>query len=84
VVRALSFPGKNAHYVRKQIPKLFSQKRADLLAKQNEFVFPAMFALNVSNTLLHMMSDLEFGADFPSESDVDLSVDLLNRFISIN
>jgi hypothetical protein len=84
VVRALSFPGKNAHYVHKQIPKLFSQKRADLLAKQNEFVFPAMFAPNVSNTLLRMMSDLEFGADFPSESDVDLSVDLLNRFISIN
>jgi uncharacterized protein YeeX (DUF496 family) len=80
----LSFPGKNVHYVRKQIPKHFSQKRAALLAKQSEYVSPAMFALNVSNTLSHMMSDLEFGADFPSASDVDLSVVLLNRFISIN
>jgi hypothetical protein len=84
VARALSFPGKNARFVRKQIPKHFSRKRADLLAKQNEFVSPAMFVLNVSNTLLRTMSDLEFGAASPSESDVDLSVDLLNRFISIN
>jgi hypothetical protein len=84
VARALSFPGKNVHFVHKQIPKHFSQKRADLLAKQNEYVFPAMFALNVSNTLSRTMSDLEFGADSPSESDVDLSVDLLNRLISIN
>jgi hypothetical protein len=83
-VRALSFPGKSAHYVRKQIPKLFFQKRAALLVKQSEYVFPVMFALNVSNTLLRTMSDLEFGADSPSESDVDLSVDLLSRFISIN
>jgi hypothetical protein len=80
----LSFPGKNVHFVRKQTPKHFSQKRADLLAKQNEYVFPVMFALNVSNTLSRTMSDLEFGADSLSESDVDLSVDLLNRFISIN
>jgi hypothetical protein len=71
VVRALSFPGKNVHFVRKLIPKHFSQKRAALLAKQNEFVFPAMFALNVLNTLSHMMSDSESGADFLSESDVD-------------
>jgi uncharacterized protein YeeX (DUF496 family) len=84
VARALSFPGKSAHYVHKQIPKHFSLKRVDLLAKQNEFVFPAMFVLNVLNTLSHMMSDSEFGVDSPSESDVDLSVDLLNRFSSIN
>jgi hypothetical protein len=30
------------------------------------------------------MSDSEFGAASLNESDVDLSVDLLNRFISIN
>jgi hypothetical protein len=84
VVRALSFPGKNVLFVHKLIPKHFFQKRAALLAKQSEYVFPAMFVLNVLNTLSHTMSDSEFGAGFPSESDVDLSVDLLNRFISIN
>jgi hypothetical protein len=80
----LSFPGKNVHFVHKPIPKHFSQKRVALLAKQNEFVSPAMFAPNVLNTLSHMMSDSEFGAVSPNESDVDLSVDLLNRFFSIN
>jgi hypothetical protein len=84
VVKALSFPGKNVHFVRKQIPKLFSQKRVALLAKQSEYVFPAMFVLNVLNTLSHTMSVSEFGAGYQSESDVDLSVDLLNRFTSIN
>jgi hypothetical protein len=80
----LSFPGKNVHFVHKLIPKHFFQKRVAQLAKQSEFVFPAMFVLNVLNTLSRTMSDSEFGADSPSESDVDLSVDLLNRFISIN
>jgi hypothetical protein len=83
-VRALSFPGKSVHFAHKQIPKHFFPKRVALLAKQNEFVSPAMFAPNVLNTLSHMMSDSEFGAVSPNESDVDLSVDLLNRFISIN
>jgi hypothetical protein len=84
VARALSFPGKNVHFVHKPIPKHFFQKRVALLAKQSAFASPAMFAPNVLNTLLHTMSDSEFGAVSPSESDVDLSVDLLNRFISIN
>jgi hypothetical protein len=84
VAKALSFPGKSVHFVHKPIPKLFSQKRVALLAKQNEYVFPAMFVLNVLNTLSHTMSDSVFGADYPNESDVDLSVDLLNRFNSIN
>jgi hypothetical protein len=84
VARALSFPGKSVHYALKQIPKHFFLRKVALLAKRNEYAFPAMFALNVLNTLLHMMSDLEFGAASPSESDVDLSVALLNRFISIN
>jgi hypothetical protein len=84
VVKALSFPGKNVHFVRKPIQKHFFQKRVALLAKPSEYVFPAMFVLNVLNTLSHTMSDSEFGAGSPSESDVDLSVDLLNRFISIN
>jgi hypothetical protein len=84
VARALSFPGKNVHFVHKQIPKHFSLKRAALLARQSEFVFPAMFVPNVLNTLSHMMSDSEFGVGSPNVSDVDLSVDLLNRFISIN
>jgi hypothetical protein len=84
VARALSFPGKSAHYVHKLIPKHFSRKRADQLAKQSEYVFPATFVLNVSNTPSHMMSDSEFGAVCQSESDVALSVDLLNRFNSIN
>jgi hypothetical protein len=84
VAKALSFPGKNVHFVRKPIPKLFSQKRVAPLAKQSESAFPAMFVLNVLNTLSHTMSASEFGAGSPSESDVDLSVDLLNRFISIN
>jgi hypothetical protein len=83
-VRALSFPGKSVHFAHKLIPKHFSQKRVALLAKQSEFVFPAMFVLNVLNTLSHTMSDSEFGAGSPSESDVDLSVDLLSRFNSIN
>jgi hypothetical protein len=84
VARALSSPGKNVHFVHKPIQKLFFQKRVALLAKQSEFVFPAMFVLNVLNTLSHTMSVSEFGAGFPNESDVDLSVDLLNRFNSIN
>jgi hypothetical protein len=84
VAKALSFPGKNVHFVHKPIPKHFFQKRVALLAKQSEFVFPAMFVLNVLNTLSHTMSDSEFGAGSPSESDVDLSVDLLSRFNSIN
>jgi hypothetical protein len=83
-VKALSFLGKNVHFVHKQIPKLFSQKRVAPLAKQSEYVFPAMFVLNVLNMLSHTMSVSEFGAGYQSESDVDLSVDLLNRFTSIN
>jgi hypothetical protein len=72
------------HFALKQIPKHFSQKRAAQLAKQSASACPAMFVLNVLNTLLRMMSGSEFGADSPSESAVDLSVALLNRFISIN
>jgi hypothetical protein len=84
VARALSFPGKSAHFVLKQIPKHFFLRKVALLAKRKESVFPAMFVPSVLNTLLHMMSVSEFGAASPSESDVDLSVALLNRFISIN
>jgi hypothetical protein len=84
VARALSFPGKNVHFVPKPIPKHFFQKRVALLAKQSAYVFLVMFVLNVLNTLSRTMSDLGFGAGFLSESDVDLSVDLLNRFNSIN
>jgi hypothetical protein len=83
-VKALSFHGKNVHYVHKLIPKHFFRKRVVRLVKQNEFASPAMFALNVLSMPLHTMSASEFGAGSPSESDVDLSVDLLNRFISIN
>jgi hypothetical protein len=84
VVRALSFPGKSAHCVLKQIPKHFFLRKVALLAKQSAYAFLVMFVLNVLNTLLHMMSVSEFGAASLSESDVDLSVALLNRFISIN
>jgi hypothetical protein len=83
-VKASSFPGKNVHFVRKPIPKLFFQKRVAQLAKQNAYASPAMFVLNVLSMPSHMMSASEFGAGSLSESDVDLSVDLLNRFISIN
>jgi hypothetical protein len=84
VARASSFPGKSAHFVLKLIPKHFFLRKVALLAKRNEFAFPAMFVPNVLNTLLHMMSVSEFGAAFPSERDVALSVALLNRFTSIN
>jgi hypothetical protein len=84
VAKASSFPGKNAHYVLKQIPKHFFRRKVAQLAKQKEYAFPVTFVLNALNTLSHMMSDLEFGAASPSGSDVVLSVALLNRFISIN
>jgi hypothetical protein len=84
MARALSFPGKSAHFVLKLIPKLFFLRRAALLAKRNEFVSPATFVPNVLNTLLLMTSVSEFGAASLSERDVALSVALLNRFISIN
>jgi hypothetical protein len=69
--KALNFRGKSAHFALKQIPKHFSQKKAAPLAKQSAYVFLAMFVLNVLNTLSHMMSDSEFGADSPSVSVVD-------------
>jgi hypothetical protein len=42
--------GKNAHYVRKQIQKLSSLKKAAQLAKQSVFAFPAMFVQSAWNT----------------------------------
>jgi hypothetical protein len=83
-VKVLNFPGKNVLFAHKLIPKLFFQKRAAQLEKQSEFVCPVMCELNVLNTHLHTTSDSESGAGYPSESDVVLSVVLLNRLNSIN
>jgi hypothetical protein len=62
--------GKNAHYVRKQIQKLSSPKKAAQLAKQSVFAFPAMFVQSAWSTHLHTTNVLEFGADYQSANVV--------------
>jgi hypothetical protein len=62
--------GKNAHYVRKQIQRLSSLKKAAQLAKLSVFAFPVMFVQSAWSTHLHMMNVLEFGADYQSANVV--------------
>jgi hypothetical protein len=62
--------GRSAHYAPKLIQRRSFQKKADPLAKQSAYVFHVMFAQNVWNTHLHMMSASEFGADYQSANAV--------------
>jgi hypothetical protein len=66
--RTLNSRGKSVHSALRPILKLSFQKKAALLAKQSAFVSHVMFAKNVLNTHLPMMSVLEFGADSPNAS----------------
>jgi hypothetical protein len=73
MARSLSYRGKSERYVPKPIRKLSSLKKVVQPVRLSEFVSHVRSDKSVLNTLWHMMSALESGADYQSVNAVALS-----------